>query len=149
MDDFDITGLDAKAAREYVLAVVTTLRQTSAKRQELERDRALWSGRAKLAAEKGRSDLQAEAEVRLRDVEFQLNDIRAEEDVLTAGVRRLKSQLKVIEATPQLSVDADQLLTELEILGGERDELAEKLKEEEANAALEDLKKRMEDEEGS
>ena len=144
MDDFDLTGLDAKSAREYVVSIITTLTKTTAKRTELEKELELWSGRVRLAAEKGRSDLQAEAEVRVRDIEFQLSDIRAEEDVFSAGVRRLKAQLRALEAEPQLSVDSERLLAELELLGGERDELAEAFKEEEANLELEKLKERME-----
>ena len=41
MDTYDITGLDARSAKEYVFAAITTLNATRDKREELERDLAL------------------------------------------------------------------------------------------------------------
>lgn len=146
MDDFDLDGLDAKSAKDYLVAVITTLSKTKAKRAELEKELELWNGRIRLAVQNDRSDLQAEAEVRVRDLQFELDDIKAEEHVYAQGVRKMKTQLQMIEMQPQLSADAEQLLAQLELIGGERDELADAFKEEEANQALEELKKRMEQE---
>ena len=143
MDDFDLTGLDAKSAKDFLVSVITTLSNTKAKRLELEKEMELWTSRIHLSIEKGRSDLQAEAEVRVRDLKFELEDIKAEEAVYSAGVRRMKTQLQTIEAMPQLSVDAERLLVELDLLGGERDELADAFKEEEANQELQKLKEQI------
>jgi hypothetical protein len=49
MDTYDITGLDAKTAKEYVLAAIATLNSTREKREELEHEEELWSKRLELA----------------------------------------------------------------------------------------------------
>jgi len=146
MDTFDLNGLDPQSAREVVLNVIRSLKETQSQRIKLEADLDLWERRKALAAERGRSDLQAEAQVRLDDIQYQLGGLRAEEAELVRTVDRLKQQLRTIENGPQPLVDTDQLLAELELLGGERDELSEKLREEEANALLEQLKRDMQDE---
>ena len=146
MDTYDLTGLDAQTAKEIVVNVISSLKQTTAQRASVEEELEIWKGRVRLAAEKGRSDLQAQAQTRVDDLEFNLESIRAEELELIRGVDRMKRQLKLIESQPQFSIDADMLLAELEILGGETDELAERFKEEEADALLDKLKKDMQDE---
>ena len=146
MDTYDLTGLDSQTAKEIIVNVIKSLKQTTAKRASIEEELGIWQGRVRLASEKGRSDLQAQAQTRVGDLEFNLDGIRAEEVELIRGVDRMKRQLKLIESQPQFSVDADMLLAELEILGGETDELAERFKEEEADALLDKLKKDMQDE---
>lgn len=44
------------------------------------------------------------------------------------------------------SIDAEALLADLDLLVGERDELAEQLRKEEAEVLLENLKKEMQEE---
>lgn len=146
MDTYDITGLDPASAKEYVLAAISTLKQTTEKRLELEREIEIWSKRVALAKEHSRSDLQAQAETRVFEVRQNLDRIRNEEAGLNGGVIRLKSQLKMILNQPELEYDADQLSAELELLAGEHDELAEKFREEEALDALERLKREMDQE---
>ena len=146
MDTFDISGLDPSSAKEYVLAAVTTLNQTRAKREELERDEALWSKRTDLANEHSREDLLSQAQQKLNEVREDLGRIKAEEAELHGGVIRLKGQLKLIMNEPELSIDADQLAAQMEMLQEERDDLADKFKEEEANDALSQLKEQMQKE---
>lgn len=148
MDTFDITGLDAKTAREYVLAAITTLNATRDKREELERDLELWQKRVDLAKQHDRADLLETAEARLAEIKLNLEKIRNEEAELNGGVIRLKGQLKLILNEPDLEVDTDQLVAMLELSDDHKpDELAEKFREEEANQELEKLKAEMEKEE--
>ena len=147
MDTYDITGLDPSSAKEYVLAIISTLNQTTEKCNQLERELEMWQKRAALAKEHGRSDLQSQAEARAFEIRQDLDRIKPEEADLKGGVIRLKSQLKLILNQPDMAYDADQLSAELEMLGEERDELADKFREEEAEDALQRLKQEMEQEE--
>ena len=148
MDAYDISGLDAKTAREYVLAAITALNATRQKREELERDLELWSKRVELAQEHGREDLLESATVRVGEIRAYLEKIRAEEADLEGGVIRLKGQLKMILNQPELEMDTDQLVAMLELDDVHKpDELAEKFREEEANEALRKLKLEIEKEE--
>ena len=150
MDTYDITGLDTKTAKEYVLAAITALNETRKKREELERDKELWSKRVELAKQHGREDLLETATSRLVDTQNYLDKIRSEEAELHGGVIRLKGQLKVIENQPELEMDTDQLLAMLELNDPHKpDELAEKFRDQEASEALEKLKAEMEKEEES
>ena len=144
MSDYDLTGMAAPAAKEFVIAAITALTQTRAKRENLEKELALWEKRVDLARDNDRSDLQAQAETRVFDIREDLERIMAEERDLAAGVRKMKAQLAVIQSTPQMSVDADRLAAELEMLVGERDDLAERFEEEEAEQALRRLKGELE-----
>ena len=146
MDTYDITGLDPQSAKEYVLAAVTTLKATQDKRSELDREAELWAKRVDLAKEHGKDDLVAEAQARKNDVYAELERIKAEEAELHGGVIRLKGQLKLILNQPELSSDADYLAAQLELMDEERDDLADKFREEEANEALNKLKAEMEGE---
>ena len=147
MDTFDLTGLDLQSAKEIIVRVIRSSKETTAQRVKLENELGVWQGRVRLAVENGRSDLQAEAQTRVGDLEFQLEGLRAEEAELLRGVDRMKRQLALIENTPELSVDPEALLMQLEQLAGERDELSEAFREEEGNELLEKLKQEMKDEE--
>ena len=148
MDAYDITGLDGRTAKEYVLAAITALNATREKREELERDLELWSKRVELAEQHGRQDLLASATSRLGETQTHIDRIRAEEAELEGGVIRLKGQLKLILNQPELEVDADQLAAMLELSDVHKpDELAERFREEEANEALRRLKLEIEKEE--
>ena len=148
MDNYDITGLDPASAKEYVLAAISTLKQTSDKRAQLENELELWQKRISLAKEHGRSDLQTQAETREFETKQQLEKIKLEEAELKGGVVRLKSQLKLILNQPDLAYDADHLAAELEMLTEEKDDLADKFREEEAEDALQRLKREMEQDGG-
>ena len=149
MDTYDITGLDPKSAAEYVLAAITTLKATQEKRTELELEAALWAKRKELAGEHGKEDLLLRAEARANQVKEDLDRIKLEEAELNGGVIRLKGQLKLIRNQPELNMDTDQLVAELELMEDDlkQDELSEKFREEEANDALANLKEQMEKEE--
>ena len=148
MEDLDsIESLDPQAAREYVLAFITTLQQTqtqcSKKQQELE----LWQRRVALAAEKGESSLKTAAEGRVSELTQAVARLQAEEHELAAKVTVLKSQLRNLQAQPVRTIDVDLLLAQLEVFGDPQKEAADRLSrtlaQEEADAALKDLKKKL------
>lgn len=149
MDNYDITGLDPKTAKEYVLAAVTTLKATESRRVELQNELDMWTKRVELAKEHGKEDLLAQAVSRKAEAAADLAHIKAEEAELRGGVIRLKSQLKLILGQPELSADADLLAAQIELMDDEKDDLADKFREEEANDALAQLKAEMEKEEQS
>ena len=74
--------------------------------------------------------------------------LEVEEEELLGKVRLLKENLKKAEGQFRFSIDADVLLANLEMLGGERDKTAEEFDKMKAQSALEELKKKM-NEEGS
>ena len=71
-------------------------------------------------------------------LETELADLRRKVSVL-------KEKLTRIRMMGAKMVDADLLLAQLEMLTGKRDELAHTMKQEEANAALDELKKKMQE----
>ena len=139
----DISDMDAASAREYVVAVLATLKQTVAKRIELTGELEKWQTRVRIAEEHGRSDLAEEASVKVEQVKEDVLRIQAEEAELKKELDIVKGQLEWIKKQPQFSIDADFLLAQLEMVVGERDELADKFKEAEAASELERLKKEM------
>lgn len=140
MGDFDVAGMDPQAAKEYIVAVISTLKQTKSKRIQLEKELELWNGRVDLAKHHDRSDLLARAEIKVADIQQDLERITAEEAALSAGVRKMKSQLSTLQAGAELTVDTDRLLAEFELMTDKPDELTEKFKQEEAEIALQKLK---------
>lgn len=147
MDDTDLSGLDAAAAREYVHGFVTTLRLTVKRRRQLETERHTWEERVRLAAAAGDDRLRDAARDRLRRVQEDCGRVAAEEAELRAQVEVLQRQLRRIRATAATTVDAEQLLAQLQELVGDHDTLKEDLDrlsaEQRAAAELESLKRRM------
>jgi phage shock protein A len=146
METFDLTGIDPESAKEIVLRVIASRKETTRQRMKLEEELGVWRSRVDLAAQAGKSDLEAAARTRVVDLEFQLDGLRAEETELSREVDRLKQELRRVAAEPKLTVDADALLASLAAITGERDELADAFREEEANDLLEKLKSEMQGE---
>jgi phage shock protein A len=147
VDDFDLTGLDKQSAKEFVVAVIADLKQLKAKRIEVEGRLKLWEGRVQLAQREGREDLVDKAQAQVDLVRGELADVKRQETEYARGVDRMKRQLKLIESESELSINADLLLAQLEMVVGERDELADAFKDEEASQELEKLKREIEGEE--
>lgn len=139
----DISGMDAASAKEYVVAVLATLKQTVAKRIELTTELEKWQERVRLAGEHGREDLAGEAVAKAEQVKEDILRIQLEEKELKKELDIVKGQLEWIKRQPQLSIDADFLLAQLQMVVGEQDELADKFKDAEAENELERLKKEM------
>ena len=143
MLDTDLEGLGPREASEYVLAFITTLKQTEKACAAAQEETNLWTSRVSLAQGKGDAALTAQTMARLSDVTAKQSRLDAELADLKAKVSVLKEKLVRIRMTGVRLIDADLLLAQLEMVVGKRDELAHMMKKEEASAALEALKKKM------
>lgn len=144
MIDTDIEGLGPKEAAEYVLAFITTLKQTEKAVAAAEADLSLWRRRVALARSKGDEALALQAQTRLDEASARKTGLESELADLKAKVAVLKQKLVRLRTTGGRAVDTDLLLAQLEMVVGKKDELAQTMKEEETKAALDDLKKKME-----
>ena len=143
MLDTDIEGLDPRQAGEYVLAFLTTLKQTEKALAAAEEEVGLWTRRVALAQSKGDESLAAQAQARLSDATAKKAQLAVEMDDLKAKVVVLKDKLTRLRMTGTRLVDADLLLAQLQMVTGPKDELSQAMKKEEAGAALDELKKKM------
>lgn len=143
MLDTDLEGLGPQEAAEYVLAFITTLKQTEKARAASEEDVALWTRRVELARSKGDEALASQAQARREDSAAKRAQLDAELSDLKGKVAILKEKLTRLRMTGGKSVDTDLLLAQLEMAVGKKDELSTTFKEEESNAALDELKKKM------
>jgi len=143
MLDTDLEGLGPKEAAEYVLAFITTLKQTQKALEAAQEDTNVWTRRVSLAQGKGDAGLAAQATARLSDAMARQSKLEAELADLGAKVSVLKEKLTRIRMAGVKLVDADLLLAQLQMVTGKKDELAHTMKQEEAGAALDELKKKM------
>ena len=143
MLDTDLEGLGPKEAAEYVLAFITTLKQTEKAREAAQEDTNVWTRRVSLAQTKGDAGLAAQATARLSDATAKQSKLEAELADLRAKVSVLKEKLTRIRMAGVKLVDTDLLLAQLQMMAGKKDELAGTMKQEEAGAALDELKKKM------
>jgi len=146
-DEYNILDLEPEDAKEYVVAVMATLKQTTAKRIQLERDLDLWQKRVDLAVEKGRQDLVEGASKRVTDIKEDITKLLPEEQEYKLGVERMRTQLRQMQNRPKMSVDVDLLAAQMDMLIGEQDkqdaETKDQFKKAEADWALDELKRRM------
>jgi hypothetical protein len=147
--DTDIGGMEPEAAKEYVLSFITTLKTTQRQKQALMQEKKLWQERVLLARNKQESELELKALKRLSEVQTKISTLEAEEKELEPKVAVLKEQLLKLVHTPQMSVDAEGLLAQLQMLVGEPDKTAEAFKQQEADIELENLKKKLDQEKES
>ena len=143
MLDTDLEGLGPKEAAEYVLAFITTLKQTEKALEAAQEDTNVWTRRVSLAQGKGAAGLAAQAMARLSDAVAKQSTLEAELADLRSKVSVLKEKLTRIRMAGVKLVDADLLLAQLQMAAGKRDDLAHTMKQEEAGAALDELKKKM------
>jgi phage shock protein A len=143
MLDTDLEGLGPKEAGEYVLAFITTLKQTERDLARAGEEVATWTKRVALAESRGDAQLAAQAKARLDEEERKKALREAELAELRMKVSILKEKLVKLRMMPARTVDPDLLLAQLEMVTGKKDTLSLALKEEEAKAKLEELKKKM------
>ena len=143
MLDTDMEGLDPRQASEYVLAFITTLKQTEKALAAAQEDVSLWSRRVTLARSRGDEGLAAQAQARLADATARQSQLDTDLADLRAKVTLLKEKLTRLRMTGMKLVDADLLLAQLQMVVGKKDALGEAMKNEEAKAALDELKKKM------
>lgn len=145
-DDFDLEGLSKEEARAYVAQFVKSLHLARKQRAEQEAEFEKWKTRTKLAADRGEEDLARAALQRAEEVQSALNAVRREERELEFKVTELKRRLGNLQQSPELSVNAQALLEQLQSVVGEGHETEEALADVEAEQALEALRKKMTDE---
>lgn len=139
---------DPQVLKEYVLTLMTESKKLDKETAAIQSDIQLWAGRVKLAAENGRTDLQSQAEVRLGEIKQKFDRRMNEKASLTAEVKTLKRKLLYLKNKPEMSVDADLLIAQFDMLLGEEaeeDELERKFESFEADSMLDDLKKKMDE----
>ena len=141
--DIDIDFMDYPSAREYVLNFITALRKTQKDRGMLQEELNLWEGRVKLAEERGEPILKKGAQDRVEELKSKNDLILAEEKDLKRKISILKDKLKFIKTRSSLSVDADALLAQMQMVVGEEDTVAKEFQDQEAQVALDELKKKI------
>ncbi len=149
-DEYDIQGLEPEDAKQYIVAVMATLKQTKSKRIQLERELEMWQNRVNLAVEKGRQDLIDGAERKVAQLREDIEHLISEEHSYSEGLDRMRRQLRVLQAQPEMSVDVDLLTAQMDMMLGESEkaeaETQENFRKAEADWALEELKRKMQDE---
>jgi hypothetical protein len=143
--DTDLGGMDKQTATEYVLAFITTLKETEQARFQAEQEKALWQGRVGLARSKNEDLLATQAEMKVNEIDGKLTQLKAEEAELRRKVDFMKDELQRLRAKPELSLDPEALLAQLEAVTGPPDTVSTKIKEINADLELEKLKKKMQD----
>ena len=148
----NLNGLDAAAAKEFILGFISTLKLTEKELERLKEEADKWERRSVLAREQGRDDLHQNAEEERANIVTRRAELEKEAEELRIKIENLKAQLRILPARER-SIDPDLLEQELLILAGRmpgeekeaaRDRVFEKLeKENSAEAALEALKARM------
>jgi len=142
MLDTDIDGLDPAQASEYVLAFITTLKRTEKALAEAAEEANLWTRRVTLARGKGDEGLAAQAQARLSDATATQSRLEMELVDLRRKVAVLRDKLVRLKMTGGRLVNTDLLLAQLQVLVGEKDTLGDAMKQAEADAALDELKKK-------
>jgi hypothetical protein len=145
MLDTDLEGMNPQQASEYVLAFITTLKQTEKAVFAAEEEANLWTRRVALAQTKGDAGLTAQAQARLSDAVAKKARLETELADLKSKVGVMKEKLIRIRMMGGRLIDTDLLLAQLQMVVGPKDELAGKMKIEETDAALDALKKKMDD----
>ena len=141
--DTDLSDLDPAAARDYTLRFIASLRETRKQRVAAGQQCTKWEGRVALAHQKGENQLAEQAQALLEERKQTLTALQAEESDLVLTVGMLQTQLRRLQAQPEFSVDAQQLLANLADLVGEPDALRASMTDLEASEKLQELKKRM------
>ena len=142
-DDFDLEGLSVAEARAYVTEFITSLKAVQRQREAAANDLELWKKRVRLATEKGETDLAREALTQAEEAHRKFVALKGEERELDFKVGELKNRLAKVQNEPQMSVNADALLNQLEGIVGTDHETRDALTEAEAEVALEKLKSEM------
>jgi phage shock protein A len=156
-DPANLSGMDTAGAKEYILGFIATLKLTEKQAQDLDGELLKWNSRIELSRTGGRSDLAAEAEAEVTRIKSRRERLAAEIDGLQSHIAEMRRQLPLLAARER-SVDPDLLEQELIMaagyLPGERtgpafDKLVKLEQEAAADAALAELKAKMEGKERS
>jgi phage shock protein A len=113
----DINGMTAEAAKEYLFALICTLKLTEKQVQEIDEELRRWNARIELAKSRGLPDLASEAEQ-------EAGRTKSGREQLAGEIAGLKSQIEEIRrglpllAARQRAVDPDLLEQELLMAAG-------------------------------
>lgn len=146
ISEYDLSGMDMESAKEYVLAVIITLKQTIKRIETLSQEKQVWQSRVKLAEQKGAQEMRREAEKRVESLTEEIDKIKIEAEEYSKQADILKRQLSLLKIRTPSMDNLDMLLAQLSLLEEEPDKTAESFKEFEAQAALEALKKKLSEE---
>ncbi|TVR34642.1 MAG: hypothetical protein EA404_02225 [Spirochaetaceae bacterium] len=91
----DLSQMDEKDARSYVVHCVTELNMQRRRLAERTRERDRWQKRARLAAEAGRDDLKRAAEEKLIDLSVEVETLQSEVRRLQNDAAELIQQLRL------------------------------------------------------
>jgi phage shock protein A len=141
--DTDIDSLDDGSAREYVLAFLAARKQTQRERAVAEEELGHWEHRVKLAGSRGEPLLKKTAEERVTELRQRTARLAGEERELGRKAAVLRQKLQVLRLRASFTVDADALLAQLRLVTGEPDPVERAAREQEAQAALDELKRNL------
>ncbi len=139
-----LSHADSKNDKEYLITVKTEYKLLEQKYIKAREDLKKWETRVNLAKQKGKTDLQMEAEGRAGIVR---NDIKYLIDQLMGIKVEVEKAVRAIHESPlRLSIDPDKLLADLNNLIGDGNtmELEKDINGIKADNELERLKKEME-----
>ena len=145
-EDTDLRGMEPATAEEYVYNFIKSLKETQRQKEKRLEELAIWEDRIKMARGAGRSDLVQAAEEKVRDFREQIIRLNDEEADLKLKVNRLTENLKILQHGFQRTIDTEVLLADMEMLLGEKDTMEEKFRDQEAQRELEELKKKLQEE---
>ena len=134
---------EKRITKEFLLDLITQYKVAAGKLKEAEKEMSIWEKRIELARSQNRTDLADAAKGKRESCADGISSLKSHLQVLGAEIRRARSDLKVLESEPELSIDPEALLAGLESMGGETDPLSEQFMEEESNEALNALKEEM------
>ena len=144
--------MDISSAKEYIFGLISTLKLTEKKIQDIGADLDKWNSRVELARSGGHTDLALEAEKEVDLLKNKLRQLTRESSELKVQIEEMRQQLPLLAARER-SIDPDLLEQELLItagyLPGEEEKirtkrLFEKMeKDAAADAALSELKEKM------
>ncbi len=139
---FDLTGMGPEDAKDYVLTLVTHLKQTEAALRTAEEEAELWEKRVALAQQAQQTELENQAAAQLAAVTARKSTLELEVQDFRLGIEKVKKQLQLLPLT-QRSVNTDLLQENLAKLAGPLDAVTPTVKRIEAEDALAALKKRL------
>ncbi len=157
MEQDNLSGMNINDAKEYIVHHLITFKMNQKKIDELQEEIGKWTARVALAKSKGADDLVNEAERKANQLRSGYEILKTETDDLKNAIDNMRRQLPVL-ASRERSIDADLLEQELLIAAGYNpgDEkkvglnrkFADLEKDASADAALEALKKKMQNDNG-
>lgn len=135
--------MDEYSQKQYVIGIITTLKQVRKKKEEVRREFELWESRVKLARDNSRPDLAAQAADQRDRARSDYQNLKNEEESIFQELRSAKAELESLRIAETMTVDTDRLLAQLEMIVGKPDETKKAFQELELENSLDELKKSL------